>query len=202
MLSPRPPLLAPLLLALAACGTLPDAVEAGPDWYPGFPRRAQVDGIYAEATFRDDHARALGADLTSEGVLPIWLRVGSLPGATPGAVLSEDVIDAHLYLQDGTVLEHVAPERVAGRGARATDAAIAGALELSRVRPWDAAESGALYFAFAEEGVRVRSGFALSASTGVWRELDLLDSLLGFTVTTADGPRHLFVGVKAGRGSR
>jgi hypothetical protein len=71
----------------------------------------------------------------------------------------------------------------------------------SLLSDWDRAEPGFLYFRFDPERVQVKGTRVLSKQD-VDRELDLQQSLLGFSVATESGPRTIYVGLRTGRWTR
>jgi len=191
------------LVALAACGTLPESrVVAPPTGFPGFPAQAGTAGIWAEARFPTDQERRFGADLVALGLLPVELRVGRSDDAAEGDTphLSAGGFHPHLYLQDGTVLEQVHAPRLVGLPPEVRGRLEAALLDPSLLVAWKDARPGLLLFRLDPGRVRVQGTRALSRRPGADRELDLLQSVLAFSVATEKGPVELRVGLRATAG--
>ena len=69
------------------------------------------------------------------------------------------------------------------------------ALPLGELAPWEAAPAGLV--AFDLGSVRVQAGRVLTHGSGVYRELDVLDSLVRFDVLVGEELVPVFTGVRA-----
>jgi hypothetical protein len=186
-------------LGLLGCASAP-AVLRAPSEFPGFPSQAQNGAVWLEAGYPLDAADLLGADLAAAGWIPVRVRIGRTAPTGAKERLSDDSLDAHLYLEDGTVLCWASPHEIRGLRQSTRDRALAQALPLSLLKAWDVADEGFLYFRADPARVRVRGTLALSRSGETARELDLLRSLLVLHVEDEQGVRPLAVGLRASRG--
>ena len=185
-----------LLLLLSSClgsGSRPEVLTS-PTSFPGFPNPAHFGAVWAEASFVTNHAQVFETDLTKEDLLPLFVRVGRRGEEAGAPRLVDEVLDPHLYLQDGTVLEWVPQDQLQLARRRTTDLVAETALKLSLLEPWEASPGGFLFFRIPED-VRLSGSYALSSNDHLHRELPLAHSLLAFDVFTDDGPRRLFVGL-------
>ena len=179
-------------LAASCEGPAHRPIVAEPAGHPGFPSETQVDGVWVEARFVENHPWVLGKDLArTRGVLPIALRIGRRSGDSLPANLDEELFDAVLYLQDGSTLPWIPLEELDER----RDTFATNALRTSLVPEWNASEPGFLYFDAAARGVRLRGRHALAVGDHLNRELDLVGSVVALTLSTASGPRRVHVGV-------
>lgn len=193
---------AALLAPPLGCAAGPEsAVVAPPPAFPRFPAQASAAGVWAEARFPADHVELLGLDLLEHGLLPVELKLGTSADRGGEPHLARAIFDAHLYLQDGSVLEWEPEPRPAGASRQAARRLEEHALAFSLLEPWSDARSGLVCFRFDDERVRVQGTRVLSRRPGADRELDLLASVLSFTVATAEGPVELRVGLEAARES-
>ena len=191
------------LLGLAGCGgpgveTPPDGARAprAATTFAGFPDGSTDRSVWVEARFVSATEPRLGTDLTALGVLPVALRLGHLNVEWERARLSRDTFDAHLYLQDGTVLGWIGPQSPELPEAVRRAQGLHG-LEFSLLPPWSAAEEGFVFFQLGD-GVRIDGPLARIRDAAGTREVALDGSLLSFRVETGTGSREVRVGVRTG----
>ncbi len=162
-----------------------------------FPSPANVDTLWAEATFFTDHEEIFDRDLIDkEAILPIALRVGWRGQDTLNPRLTE-TFDAHLYLQDGTALDWLPIDSIRIGKDEVEDQVRRLSLDLSLLGSWETAQDGFIYFRVPEKNVAINGTLVTTFGGGVQRELDLLGSLLAFTVSTTQGDREVFVGLSS-----
>lgn len=187
-----------LFLCCVGCGgSVRGAVAGSPRDFPGYPTQAHRGALWAEATYYTNHDDIFGTDLTRWGILPVALRVG-IRGEDDAARRLADEFDPHLYLQDGTPLVWLNAELTEWKNKEVSDRVAEVALTPSLLGAWDASRPRFLFFHFDPE-VRLDGTKALSQHAGLFNELDLLQSLLVFTVSSDSGPETLYVGLAAGR---
>ncbi len=184
------------LLLLGACrGLERDPILPLAEDAPGFPARAGDGELLATALLPTNHAETLGEDLTAREVLPVAVRLGLREGVeTPTDV---DRIDAELLLADGTVLRAIESDRVARNEPRLIERLALLALRVGPLAPFERAPSRFLYFRLGPE-TRVRGRYALVRTPSLYREVDLLRSLLVLEVATQRGSHEIRVGLSAG----
>ena len=187
----------PLALAvLSGCASSKGAVVTAPRDFPGYPPRSTDGVLWAEAVFYENHEEVFFADLTDEDVVPIAVQVGLRGRGEDILRLSEDDLDAHLYLQDGTALSWVLPDRLKPDGRRARDRVAELGLPLTFLRQWEDAPLGFLFFRFDDDVVTIQDDKALVRHGDSVRELDLAHSVIALHVSGPEGPRELFVGLR------
>lgn len=109
------------LAALASCGSSnPDRAalvfEHPVRSFPGFPDSNFLDGVfYAQAELETQSKDEFGTDVVERtGAVPVHLRI-TLSGDVADELtieLKAGRMDPHLYLEDGTVLEHVPASQI------------------------------------------------------------------------------------------
>lgn len=195
-------LLVTCLLVTSACGSSRGAVIGRPTAFPSFPTQASAQGVWAEATFYTNHAGVFGTDLTRSGILPVALRVG-VRGVDETPYRLADDFDPQLYLQDGVALRWLPVESIETKNTEVSNRIAELAFRPSLLEPWDESPTAFLFFAFDEDDVTVDEALALSRAGGeLYHEVDLLQSLLSFTVTGAGEPSRLHLGLRGGRWAR
>jgi hypothetical protein len=162
---------------------------------PSFPLQAADEHLFATALFPANQAEVFGADLSEGGVLAVAVRLG-LSG-TGWPALTARTIDAVLVLSDGTSLPAMPPDQVGAGEPGLIERLALLALPVGRCVPFERAPSRFLYFRLAPEA-RVRGRYALLTGASVYREVDLLDSLLVLRIDSEDGLRELRMGIAAG----
>jgi hypothetical protein len=188
------------LLAPGCGGALRGTVVVGPQEFPGFPAHADDGVLMVEATLFTNHEDIFGEDLTRFGYLPVAIRVGVRERDGVVRRLSEDTLDAHLYLQDGTPLPWIPYEDIELANEGVLDRIARRALVLSVLPEWHDAHAGFIFFRF-DEDVRIDGTHALTRDGEYYREIDLLQSLLSLDVSTSTGPQRLNVGLRSGHHS-
>ena len=190
---------AALLLGLsaAACRTLePTPILALAESAPSFPAQAEDEHLVATALLPTNQAETFGVDLDERGVLAVGVRLGLSGNGWPA--LTARSIDAALVLSDGTTLPAIQADRAGRNEAELCERLALLALPVGRCVPFERAPSRFLYFRLAPEA-RVRGRYALLTGAPVYREVDLLDSLLVLRIDSEDGVRELRMGLAAGR---
>ncbi len=184
-----------LALGIVACRAVSerDPVLPIPATFPGFPLRSADDSVLAAAFFPSDHEQVLSVDLTERGFLPVAVRIGLQAEASK--TIAVQAFEARLILQDGTALQSTEPERISGNDAVLQGRLAERALLPAELPPFDDARAGFLYFVL-DPGMRVRGRYALVRAGSVYREVDLLDSLVLLRISSADGVREIHVGVR------
>ena len=193
-------LICPVLLAVASCGGGSESVVRAPAEFPRFPDQTNSGIVWTEATYYTNHDDIFDTDLVRGGLLPVALRIGLRGDDDADHRLSES-FDAHLYLQDGTALRWVPSEQIEISRKSTIDQIARRSLDMSLLDDWRNAREGFLFFRLPSDRVKVRGTRVLSSDDLGQRELDLLGSLISFTVTTRDGDTQIFVGMKSERWS-
>ena len=191
------PLLALALFATACRGPLRGTVVTGPEGFPGFPAHADEGVLMLEATFFTNHEEIFGEDLTRFGYLPVAVRIGIRERDGVIRRLSTETLDGHLYLQDGTPLSWIPYDDIELDSRAVLDRIARQALVLSVLPEWHDASEGFLFFRLGED-VRVQGEYALTRDGEIYRELDVLQSMMSIDVSTSQGPRELNVGLRSG----
>lgn len=194
----RTAILASAVLLCAACAGLErGAVVASTADFPGFPSQAKSGVVWAEGTFYANHADALGTDLLRRGVLPVALRIGRRADDGQAYRLASD-FDPHLYLEDGTPLDWIAPGTGEWAERQLADRVAELGLRAGLVEDWDRTRPSFLFFRL-PGGARVDGGSVLVRSHGHYRSLELAHSLLTFELTGDRGAETVHVGLTSAR---
>jgi hypothetical protein len=166
------------------------------DGAPGFPAQASDEHLFATAVLPTNEAEVFGAELGERGVIPVALRVGLSGSGWPA--LTARSIDAELVLADGTLLPALAADHVAKDEPALTERLAVLALPVGRCVPYEQAPARFLYFRLPRDA-RLNGRYALLAGEPVYREVDLLSSLVVLRIDSEDGLRELRLGLAAGR---
>ena len=179
-------------LTSGCAGPAQHPILGEPEGHPGFPSETFVEEVWAEARFVGNHARVLGQDLSEDfGLVPVALRLGHRTDSPAGSWLDPESIDPVLFLQDGTPLAWVPPEDLE----QSDDRIAANTLPMTLLPTWGETRGGFLFFSAAAAGVRLRGRNALVVKEHINLELDLLGSVLAFTISTPSGPRRVYLGL-------
>jgi hypothetical protein len=180
------------LLSGACNGPAHAPIVGEPKGHPGFPSETLVGDVWAEARFVRNHKRVLGQNLTKDrGVIPITLRLGRRSGTAGLASIDKETLDPVLYLEDGTALPWVPLDELG----HTSDALGSNALSTSIIPAWEDSRAGFLFFTANNIGVRLSGRHALVIGEHLNRELDLIGSVLAFTITTPAGPQRVHLGL-------
>jgi len=191
--------LALLLAAVGCAGSARGGVAHLPVELAGYPKLADSGPIWAQATFYTNHAQVFGTDLLDLGILPVALRVGSHAGPELLARLTEDGLDPHLYLPDGSALAWAPRAGIRVSDKRLADRLAEVSLSFTLLADWEGAREGFVFFSFDPERVAIVDTLAYTRDDAVEREMDLLGSLVSFHAKTEDGGREVFVGLRSAR---
>jgi hypothetical protein len=163
---------------------------------PSFPTLASDEHLCATALLPANQTEVFGAELSEHGVLAVAVRLGLSGNGWPA--LTARTIDAELVLSDGTSLAAIPADQVGADGPGLIEHLALLSLPVGRCVPFERAPSRFLYFRLAPEA-RVHGRYALLGGAPVYREVDLLDSLLVLRIDSEDGLRELRMGIAAGR---
>ena len=190
-------------VVLCACGSTGPSgktfARSAPAGDVGFPSQTSEGAVYAEARFREDHRGDLGLDLIKQRrIMPVELMVQLAPGEAGSrtVTIKGEQMSPRLYLQDGTALDPVDPERVIDTVRKRDREQVreqvfrAGILSL---RP----TKGYLFFELPEPREFAAEGYeARRASGEALRLLRLDSSVLAFDVSDQDERFTMYVGVQ------
>ncbi len=189
------------VLLFSACGGGGDVkITQPPPKYVGFHSLAHhANVVWVEATYYTDHKRVFDTNLTSEGILPVALRVG-LRGKgqdeLPIQITPEDMALC-MYLQDGTRLDSVPYAEVGKDDEDVQDAVTRFALKTGLIEVWDKAREGFVFFQIPKgDDFEVDGGRIIHHTPTLSRELDLLKSLITLKIKSLEGLTPIFVGIK------
>lgn len=188
------------LLLASACSSGPrkfpsqDQVIASPVGFPSYPLESSDHRIWIEATLEIGKSKALGRNFSKDGILPVAVNLGTLKNEKEQLFLSPDVLDARLYLQDGTTLFWASPRAMESQSKALAKAVREHGLRFTLLKSWELAEGGYLFFS--TEGTRISESYALVSRGDFFREVDMHNALLELNVSTPDGPRVVRVGVR------
>ena len=193
-----------LALGAASCASGVPRQAQRPGDSAGYPPQATRGPVHVEARYYLDQDKIFGGDMVQDlSMVPIAVRLGVVGGGidmTEIPAAPEDM-DMVLILADGTVLRRVAPETLdvrRRRFARLVQEALVGGFLPS----WTDPREGFVYFEL-PSGVRLDQSELIvrRAIPGGLRKMDLLDSVLSFTLPIDDQRREVNVGLQPARRS-
>ena len=190
-----------ILLLSSACASggrlfdQADQVIASPVGFPSYPLESSDHRIWVEASLEIGRSETLGRNFSDQGVLPVAVTIGTLKKEKTRLHLDPDVINARLYLQDGTTLFWASPSVLQTRNLALRKAVQDHGLPFTLLQPWESADSGYLFFS--TDGVRIEKNFALISRGDFYREVNIHNALLELYISTPDGPRVVRVGVRS-----
>ena len=171
-----------------------DQVIASPVGFPSYPLESSDHRIWIEATLEIGQSQTLGRNFSDQGVLPVAVTIGTLKQEKARLHLSPEVLNARLYLQDGSTLFWASPTVLQTRNLALRQAVQDHGLPFSLLKPWESADRGYLFFS--TEGTRIEKNFALVSRGDFYREVNMHNALLELYVSTPDGPRVVRVGLR------
>ena len=188
------------LLLGAACATPErkfvsrDHIIASPVGFPSYPLESSDHRIWIEATIEVGFSETLGRSFSDSGVLPVAVTIGTLKKEREQLHLNPEVLNARLYLQDGTTLFWASPRAMQSQKKVLQEAVRKHGLRFTLLKPWETADTGYLFFG--TEGTRISENYVLVSRGDFFREVNMQNALLELYVSTPDGPRVVRVGAR------
>ena len=165
----------------------------------GFAPNTQVEIVVARARFVEDCAKLFGEDLIEDfGVIPIAIKLGLKGAGSEHETIYANPaqMDFRLYLEDGTALESVTTEKVAGSNKKLAANLSARALHEDDLPNFNSATDKYVFFRLEPRDRFEASTARLVHQAGhVARALSIDRSLMSFKLTRAGKALPFYIGI-------